>query len=63
VDVDRVAERVGRSAVLRAALQSLEAVSGLVPEIPGLPREDMLAMAWHGALVEHDMLLSDGVPE
>jgi hypothetical protein len=60
VDVDRVAERVGRSAVLRAALQSLEAVSGLVPEIPGLPREDMLAMAWHGALVEHDMLLVDG---
>jgi hypothetical protein len=60
VDVDRVAERVGRSAVLRAALQSLEAVSGLVPEIPGLAREDMLAMAWHGALVEHDMLLVDG---
>jgi hypothetical protein len=60
VDVDRVAERVGRNAVLRAALQSLEAVSGLVPEIPGLAREDMLAMAWHGALVEHDMLLVDG---
>jgi hypothetical protein len=57
VDVDRVAERIGRTGVLRAALQSLEAVSGLVPEIPGLPREEMLAMAWHGALVEHDMLL------
>jgi len=60
VDVDRVAEKVGRTAVLRAALQSLEAVSLLVPEIPGLPREEMLAMAWHGALVEHDMLQVPG---
>jgi hypothetical protein len=59
VDVDRVAERVGRSGVLRAALQSLDAVARLVPEIPGLPREDLLAMAWHGALVEHDMLQLD----
>jgi hypothetical protein len=59
VDVDRVAERVGRSGTLRAALQSLEAVSRLVPEIPGLPREELLAMAWHGALVEHDMLQLD----
>lgn len=63
VDVDRIAERVGRSAVLRAAMQALEAVAGLVPEIPGLPREEMLAMAWHGALVEHDMLLLDGIVE
>ncbi|MDP9181803.1 MAG: hypothetical protein M3P04_03355 [Actinomycetota bacterium] len=60
IDVDRVAERVGRTGVLRAALQSLDAVAGLVPEIPGLPREEMLAMAWHGALVEHDMLLLEG---
>ena len=60
IDVDRVAERVGRTGVLRAALQSLEAVAGLVPEIPGLPRAEMLAMAWHGALVEHDMLLLEG---
>jgi hypothetical protein len=59
VDVDRVAEKMGRTGVLRAALQSLEAVSGLMPDIPGLPREEMLAMAWHGALVEHDMLLLD----
>ena len=59
VDVDRVAEKVGRTGVLRAALQSLEAVAGLMPDIPGLPREEMLAMAWHGALVEHDMLLLD----
>jgi hypothetical protein len=59
VDVDRVAEKVGRAGVLRAALQSLEAVAGLLPDIPGLPREEMLAMAWHGALVEHDMLLLD----
>jgi hypothetical protein len=59
VDVDRVAEKVGRTGMLRAALQSLEAVSRLVPEIPGLPREEMLAMAWHGALVEHDMLQLD----
>lgn len=38
-------------------------MAGLVPEIPGLPREEMLAMAWHGALVEHDMLLLDGIVE
>jgi hypothetical protein len=63
VDVDRVAEKLGRAGVLRAALQSLEAVSGLVPDIPGLPREEMLAMAWHGALVEHDMLLVDRTVE
>jgi hypothetical protein len=56
VDVDRVAERVGRAGVLRAALQSLQAVADMVPEIPGLPHDEMLAMAWHGALVEHEML-------
>jgi hypothetical protein len=61
IDVDRVAERVGRRGVLRAALQCLPATASLVPEIPGLPREEMLAMAWHGALVEHDMLQPDGV--
>jgi hypothetical protein len=61
VDVDRVAERVGRKGVLRAALQSLTAATVLVPDIPGLPREEMLAMAWHGALVEHDMLQPDRV--
>ncbi len=61
VDVDRIAERVGRSAVLRAGLQALDAVAGMVPEIPGLPREEMLAMAWHGALIEHEMLLLDGL--
>jgi hypothetical protein len=52
---------VGRRGVLRAALQCLPATASLVPEIPGLPREEMLAMAWHGALVEHDMLQPDGV--
>jgi hypothetical protein len=57
VDVDRIAERVGRSGVLRSALLSLAAVAEMVPEIPGLPRDEMLAMAWHGALVEHEMLL------
>ena len=57
VDVDKVAMKAGRRAVLAAGLLCVDALAGVVGDSLGIPREELLALVLPGALVEHDLLL------
>jgi hypothetical protein len=55
-DVDRQADKIGLTALLRAGLEALDAATHLVGDSLGMPREEMLAFVLPSALVEHDLL-------
>lgn len=59
VDVDRQAEKLGLTALLRAGLAALDAATYLVGDALGMPREEMLAFVLPAALLEHDLLAQD----
>jgi hypothetical protein len=54
--VDRMATKAGRRGVLSAGLQAVEALSAVVGDSLGIPREELLALVLPGALVEHELL-------
>ena len=59
VDVDRQADKLGLTPLLRTGLQALDAATLLVGEGLGMPREEMLAFVLPSALVEHDLLAQE----
>lgn len=58
-DVDRQADKIGLTAVLRSGLDALDAATYLVGDSLGMPREEMLAFVLPAALLEHDLLDQD----
>jgi hypothetical protein len=57
LDIDRLAAKAGRPGVLRAGLETLEAVAGMVGEVGGLSRDELVALVLPAALMEHELLL------